>query len=153
MPNWRELMFGMGGGGYGNSQSPQQGLDLRSIVNSMGNDPTSRMLQSDINRNVLPGTKSFGAEQYDPSQLAQIDRYAWGQQGGLGGLPLVAGYEGVKAASQLPGMGSLMSGLGQAGDYIGIPKASEYLKFDENTSPASFGNISSFFRGATDDWF
>lgn len=135
-------------GGMGGFRKEEDSLDFPSIMNSLGTYPSMRMNQSDINRNVLPGTKTPGMEQYDPSQLAQIDRYAWGQQAGLGGLPLVAGYEGIKAASQMPGMQSLMGMLGSAGDAIGIPKASEYLKFDENTSPASGRNVSSYIQGA-----
>jgi len=140
-----EYMSGMGG--YGNPQtSLMPGLD--EMVNSFGSHPTARMLQSDINRNVLPGTKTPGIENYNPSQLAQMDRFAWGQQAGFGGLPLVAGYEGVKGLAQLPGMSSLMRGAGSIGDFIGIPNASQYVDFDQDTSPASSNNVAAYLRGA-----
>jgi len=142
-----DYMSGMGG--YGQIP-PQNSLmpGLDEMVNSFGSNPNARMLQSDINRNVLPGSKTPGIEQYDPSQLAQMDRYAWGQQGGLGGLPVVAGYEGIKGLAQLPGMSSLMQGAGRLGDFIGIPNASQYVNFDENTSPASGNNVAAYLRGA-----
>jgi hypothetical protein len=142
-----EYMSGMGG--YGGS-SPQNSLmpGLGEMVNSFGSYPSMRMLQSDINRNVLPGDKTPGIENFDPSQLAQMDRFAWGQQAGLGGLPLVTGYEGVKGLAQMPGMGSLMRGAGRIGDFIGIPNASSYVNFDQNTSPASGNNIAAYLRGA-----
>lgn len=135
-------------GGMGGYRKPEESLDFSSIMDSLGSYPTQRMNQSDINRGANIGTKTPGFENYSPADLAQIDRYAWGQQAGLGGLPVVAGYEGIKAASQMPGMQSLMGMLGSAGDAIGIPKASEFLKFDETTSPASGKNVSAYIRGA-----
>lgn len=136
-------------GGMGGFRKPEEGgLDFPSIMDQLGSYPTQRMNQSDINRGANIGPKTPGFEIYDPSQLAQIDRYAWGQQAGLGGLPVVAGYEGIKAASQMPGMQSLMGLLGRTGDAIGIPKASEFLRFDETTSPASGRNVSAYLKGA-----
>ena len=134
-----DYLSGMGG------FQQAQGFDPAQIVPNLGPDPTSRMLQMDINRGVLPGSKTPGFEQYDPSQLAQLDRYAWGQQGGLGGLPVAMGYEGLKAASQTPGLSRV---LPFASRMLGFENTGNQFEQDETSSPASFANIGQYLRGA-----
>jgi hypothetical protein len=123
---------------------------IRDTVNGLGSNPTARMNQVDVARGANIGPTDKSLQGLNPEELAQMDRYAWGQQGGLGGLPLAAGYEGVKALQQ-SGFGSgLLGALGSAGEAIGIPKAKEFLTADSTTSPASLDNVWQFYKGATD---
>ena len=118
-------------------------MNLREIIAGMGPDPTARMLQSDVNRGVLPGTRTPGSESYSPAELAEIDRYAWGQQAGIGGAPVAAGYELVKALGGAPGISGLSGKLfGKTGE--------DFFKEDKTTSPASLSNILAYIQGATD---
>lgn len=102
---------------------------------------TSAMLQSDINRGVLPGNKN---EETDPTSAARLDRYAWGAQAGLGGVPIAAGYEGIKALGQSP----LLSGI--AGSLFG-DTGKKFFQTDKTTSPASMSNIGAYIQGALRD--
>lgn len=122
-------------------------VNLREIVSSLGPDPTSRMLQSDINRGVLPGAKTPGSESLSPADLAQVDRYAWGQQGGLGGLPVAAGYEGLKALSQTPQLQKLLPLIAR---FMGFEDTGNQFQQDATSSPASFSNIAAYAKGAAE---
>lgn len=128
-----------------NFQGNSGGLDLKSMVQGMGSNPTARMLQMDINRGVLPGAKTPGVEGLDPTQLALLDRYAWGQQGGLGGVPVAAGYEALKAVSQLPGMSRVLPGVASA---LGFENTSNQFENDDTSSPASLQNVLTYIKGA-----
>lgn len=108
---------------------------------------SGRMLQSDVNRGVLPGRKSPWAERLDPTQLAKIDRYAWGKQGGIGGLPVAAGYEALKGISQTPGFTRVLPMIART---LGFEDTGDQFQQDKTSSPASFGNIYSYLRGALD---
>ena len=111
------------------------------LRSEMGGTPTGAMLQSDVNRGVLPGRRSDWAKRMDPKSLAKLDRFAWGKQAGLGGIPVVAGYEAVKALSGAPGLSGLSEALfGRVGG--------DFFKQDETTSPASLGNVGAYIRGA-----
>ena len=123
-------------------QAMQKG-DLSGAVNMLGTSPNSAMVQSDINRGVLRGQKTPGAEQLTPTQLAQMDRYAWGRQGGLGGVPVAAGYEFLKSLAQ-----SGIPALPQVASLMGFQNTANQFGQDPTSSPASFGNVAAYIRGA-----
>ena len=111
-----------------------------------GGSATGAMLQSDINRGVLPGAATPGMEDLPPEDLAQIDRFAWGRQAGMGGLPVAAGYEALKALSQRPEFSDLLPFIADA---LGFENTGE--QFDANaptSSPASFQNVGAYIQGA-----
>lgn len=122
--------------------------ELASRVASYGPNPTARMLQSDINRNVLPGAKSPGQESLTPSDLAGIDRYAWGQQAGLGGIPTAVYSELVKMPAIQEAMKPVTRAIGKA---TGFPEAEQWYQTDEGSSPASLQNILAYVEGALGD--
>jgi len=103
--------------------------------------PTGAMLQSDVNRGVLPGRRSAWAGGINPTEAAKLDRFAWGRQAGLGGVPVAAGYEAMKALGRAPGLSEVSRAL--FGDVGG-----DFFTQDETTSPASLGNVASYVRGA-----
>lgn len=111
------------------------------LKSEMGGTASGAMLQSDVNRGVLPGRKSPWAEGMDPESLAKLDRYAWGKQGGLGGLPVAAGYEALKGLGRAPFLQGISGALfGDTGR--------DFFREDESTSPASLGNVGAYVRGA-----
>jgi hypothetical protein len=103
------------------------------------------MLQSDINRGVLPGVRSPGSEAMSPVDLAELDRFAWGRQAGLGGLPVAAGYEALKAVSQTPGLGRVLPTVAGA---LGFEHTGDQFEQDDTSSPASWRNLGAYVRGA-----
>jgi len=105
------------------------------------------MLQVDINRGVLPGSKTPDASSYSPADAATLDRYAWGQQGGLGGTPVAAGYETLKALSQIPQFRKLLPMIAGA---LGFQDTGQQFQQDATSSPASVSNILTYIKGATD---
>lgn len=127
------------------------------VLSGLGNEATA-MNQIDVARGVIPGKQEESLSGMTPSDLALLDRQAWGQntakQSGipmalLGGIP-IAGYEGMKAISQSPIGGfanSVMEGIGRGLKGLGYETGDE-MKMNEKTSPASFGNIGAYFRGA-----
>jgi hypothetical protein len=136
--------------GYGVTQNPPEGFDLEQLYDELlqrgGGTSTGAMLQSDINRGVVPGTRSPGSEEMSPTQLAELDRFAWGRQAGMGGLPVAAGYEALKAVSQTPGLSRVLPAVASA---LGFEDTEE--QFDANaptSSPASWSNIGAYIRGA-----
>ena len=114
------------------------------LKSEMGGTASGAMLQSDVNRGVLPGTRSPWASGMDPTRLAKLDRYAWGKQAGLGGVPVAAGYEALKGLSQ-SGAGRLLPAIAQA---MGFEDTGNQFQQDETSSPASFGNVGAYIRGA-----
>ena len=77
----------------------------------------------------------------DPESLARLDRFAWGKQAGLGGLPVAAGYEAMKALGKAPFLQGISGALfGDVGR--------DFFAQDKNTSPASLGNVGAYIRGA-----
>jgi len=118
------------------------------LLGEMGGTASGAMLQSDINRDVLPGTKSPWAESMTPTDLSQLDRYAWGAQAGLGGLPTAAYSELVKIPAIQEPMRYITKGLGAA---TGYPQAEEWYQTDETSSPPSIQNLKAYFRGAIRD--
>jgi hypothetical protein len=118
---------------------PAERLDA--IVAGYGPSPDARMLQSDINRGVLPGARTPDSEGMSPADLAQIDRYAWGEQAGLGGVPVAVAYEALKALGSAPGL------TGVSGALFG-DTGREFFQNDASTSPASLGNVVSYVQGA-----
>lgn len=109
------------------------------------NTASGAMLQSDINRGVLPGRKSNWLDGMQPADLAQLDRYAWGRQAGIGGLPVAAGYEGLKALSQ-----SGLNVLGPVAKGLGFEDTGDQFKQDKTSSPASWDNVKAYAQGAAD---
>lgn len=107
--------------------------------------PMGAMLQSDINRGVLPGAKSPWSEGMSPTNMAELDRYAWGAQAGLGGLPVAAGYEALKGASRIPGLDQILPAVASA---MGFEDTGAQFQQDETSSPASFGNLAAYIKGA-----
>lgn len=144
MATIRDLLAGLGavvGGGT-------EPADLESKVLGYGPDPTSRMLQVDVNRNVLPGTKTPDAATMTPAELAQTDRFAWGAQAGLGGVPTALYSEAVKVPAI---QGVLKPVTGALGALLGYPEAQQWYSKDENTSPPSIHNILAYLQGALSD--
>ena len=114
------------------------------LRSEMGGTPNGAMLQSDVNRGVLPGRRSDWAKRMDPKSLAKLDRFAWGRQGGLGGIPVAAGYEALKGITQ-SGAGRVLPGIAQA---MGFEDTGKQFEQDETSSPASFRNVGAYIRGA-----
>lgn len=129
-------------GGSGGDQEAALYDRLRS---EMGNSPSGAMLQSEVNRGVLPGRRSPWAEGMGPETLGRLDRYAWGKQAGLGGLPAAAGYEALKGISQSPLFRGVLPTVASA---LHLPDPGGYYQQDETSSPASLGNVRSYLRGA-----
>lgn len=123
-------------------------FDEANYYNQLGTtDPTAAMLQSDINRGVLPGIKSEWVDKLSPAQLAKIDRYAWGKQAGIGGLPVVAGYEALKGISQIPAFTRVLPAVARG---LGFEDTGNQFQQDKTSSPASLGNVWSYLRGVFD---
>jgi hypothetical protein len=118
---------------------------LMTYYYGLGNNPGQRMVQSDVNRNPLTARPGFSSGLTVP-QEALVDRYAWGADVGLGGLPAVAATEAVKwAEQQTPWLSKVTNPVSQAlgfGDALN-PNAS-------NSSPASWKNVAAYYQGATD---
>jgi hypothetical protein len=121
--------------------------ELAQIASTYGSDPTSRMLQSDVNRNVLPGAKTPDAATRTPEEAAQIDRYIWGSQAGLGGIPTAAYSEIVKVPAIQGAMKHVTRAIGKV---TGFPEAEKWYETDETSSPPSFRNIINYTQGALD---
>jgi hypothetical protein len=121
--------------------------ELARIAASYGANPTAAMAQSDVNRDVMPGAKTPDAALRDPIDAAQIDRYIWGQQAGLGGIPTAAYSELVKVPALQGAMRHVTKGIGKA---TGFPQAEEWYDTDETSSPPSVGNVLAFAQGALD---
>ena len=120
--------------------------EYRRLLELGGGSPTGAMLQSDINRGVLPGRVTPGSEEMSPTNLAQIDRFAWGRQAGMGGLPVAAGYEALKALSQTPGLGRALPLVASA---MGFEDTGDQFEANAPTSsPASFRNLGAYVQGA-----
>ena len=112
------------------------------LLSETSGTPSAAMLQSDVNRDVLPGRKSGWAKDLPTDEAAKLDRYAWGRQAGLGGVPVAAAYETLKAAGRSPALSGISGKLfGDVGR--------EFFQQDETSSPASLGNVASYIRGAT----
>ena len=122
----------------------QEGPLYEKLKSELGGTASGAMLQSDVNRGVLPGRRSAWSEGMDPESLAKLDRFAWGKQGGLGGLPVAAGYELLKGLSQ-SGAGKLLPGIAEA---MGFEDTGKQFQQDKTSSPASFGNVGAYIRGA-----
>jgi hypothetical protein len=115
------------------------------LLGEMGGTASGAMLQSDINRDVLPGNKSPWAEELEPEQLSRIDRYAWGAQAGLGGIPTAIYSELVKIPAIQEPMKYVTRGLGAL---TGYDEAEEWYNTDETSSPPNLGNLGAYVRGA-----
>lgn len=111
----------------------------------MDGTASGAMLQSDVNRGVLPGRRSPWSKGMKPEGLAKLDRYAWGKQGGLGGIPVAAGYELLKGMSQSKMGGRILPAVAQA---MGFEDTGDQFEQDETSSPASLGNVGAYIRGA-----
>lgn len=114
------------------------------LLQESGGDPNAAMLQVDINRGAVPGNRSPWAEGMSPADAAELDRYAWGRQAGIGGLPVAAIYEGMKGIDQATG-GRLLPAVGEA---LNIGNFGTALEQDETSSPASLRNLWAYARGA-----
>jgi hypothetical protein len=122
--------------------------ELLTLLQGMGPDVTSRMLQMDVNRGVVPGAKTPGAENLSPEQLALMDRYIWGQQSGLGVLPAAAYSELVKVPLLENAIKPVTSALGTLTGFGGEQAKQWYAKEEGVTSPASVNNLLAALRGA-----
>ena len=120
---------------------------VAAFVNALGRDPTSRMLQSDVNRDVLPGSKTPGVEEMSPEDRARADRYAWGEQAGLGGLPTALYSELVKVPAVRTPMRAV---TGVIGKLAGYPQAQDWYDQSKESSPASWENVRQYVRGTQD---
>jgi hypothetical protein len=119
---------------------------LEQIMKRNGPNPTSAMVQSDVNRGAIPGAKNAEARR-SPAELAQIDRYTWGAQAGLGGLPAAAYSEFIKVPAVQGMMRPVSRALsGLAG--IDQKQVEGWTDTNETSSPASWGNIGAYAQGA-----
>ena len=143
MASLRELLDGLSKT-FGGTPS----ADLEGRVLGYGSDPTSRMLQVDVNRNVLPGTKTPDASTLSPAELAQLDRFAWGAQAGLGGVPTALYSEAVKVPAV---QGALRPVTRALGAVLGYPEAEQWYNTDETSSPPSAANVLAYLQGALSD--
>lgn len=109
------------------------------------NTATGAMLQSDVNRDVLPGNKSPWAKDLSPADLALLDRYSWGAQAGLGGIPTALYSEAVKIPAIQNALKPVTRGLGAV---TGYPQAEEWYNTNQTSSPASWSNVGAYIRGA-----
>jgi hypothetical protein len=115
------------------------------LLSETSGSPSAAMLQSDINRDVLPGRKSEWAKDLPASEAAKLDRYAWGRQAGLGGIPTALYSEAVKVPAIQGAMRHVTRGIGKV---TGFPEAEKWYDTDETSSPPSLGNVGSYIRGA-----
>jgi len=149
-----DYMSGMGG--YGGS-SPDYG-DISSTLRKISPDPNTAFSAVMDARGENPGSLSHPLlSGKSPEELALYDRYASAQQARqsqglpmafLGGLTGIAPYEAFKGVSQnVPGASGL---LGMMGRLTGDPKAEQNYAMNSSTSPASFSNVASYFRGLFD---
>ena len=116
------------------------------LLEEMGS-PRGAMLQSDINRGVLPGQKSPWAEGLPPEELAQLDRYAWGRAGGIASLPAGIPATLYSEAVKFPWLADALKPVTE-----GLAKVSgqdpSIFEVDETSSPPSLRNVGAFVRGA-----
>lgn len=110
-----------------------------------GKDATASMLQSDINRGVLPGKKTPESISLTPGERALVDRYAWGKQAGIGGIPVAMYSELLKVPAVRPLTDKLTHFLGKL---TGIPEADEWTKDTPESSPPSLANIGAYILGS-----
>lgn len=125
-------------------------LDFEQLISQLGGgNPAAAQRSIQDARGDNPGFPVDPRLQgMDPSQLAQLDRYAQGAQmaqqygqipAALSGAVMGGGYEAMKGLSQVsPWIGTLLSAFGSKGAPTQV---------GGNTSPASWDNIKALLEG------